>query len=59
MSRIVTIFVALLGDGQFVVNGPVPDDEQWEFEPGSCVLCETRVFQDGAEGLVATKRISA
>ena len=74
MTRIATIFVALLGegsdvwrpvkasslgDGRFVVNGPLPDDEQWEFEPGSRVLCETRVFQDGTEGLVATKRLGA
>ena len=74
MSCTETIFVALLGEGtdvwrpvkasslgdrRFVVNGPLPDNEQWEFEPGSLVLCETPLFRDGTEALVATTRLCA
>lgn len=42
-------------DGErFLVLGPVPDDERWEFQPGTYVLCRKQTFQNG-EGLVAYK----
>jgi hypothetical protein len=34
------------------VEGPIPDDEEWAFAPGSVVHCESRSFSDG-EGLTA------
>lgn len=37
----------------------VPAEEKWAFSPGEAVVCEPRVFQGGAKGLVATKRLSA
>lgn len=36
-----------LGGGKFRVLGPVPDDEEWEFEPGSIVACEMRLLSSG------------
>jgi hypothetical protein len=30
-----------------------PDDEHWEFPPGSVVRCETRIAEDGKTYLLA------
>ena len=64
------VFVALRGEGTEVwrpvnarqvahnlyqILGPVPDDEEWEFQPSQVVLCEFKKFQDGSSGLVAVK----
>jgi hypothetical protein len=38
-----------LPDGTYIlVTTPVPDDEQWEFPPGSRVVVEKRSFEDNA-----------
>ena len=38
----------------FVVLGPTPDDEHWEFQPGARVLCRKQTFEgDDHERLVA------
>jgi hypothetical protein len=37
----------------------IPTEEKWAFSPGEAVTCETRVFQNGVKGLVATKRLGA
>lgn len=46
-----------LASGRFRLLGAQPDDEQWEFEPGSVVECEARTFS-GRLVLVATARVS-
>ena len=38
-------------------SDPVPEAEEWEFEPGTLVRCEWRPLSDG-EALVAVERIS-
>jgi hypothetical protein len=70
MSEKVTIYVALLNegtdcwvpveasqqdDGSFVIYGDIPEDDEWQFAPGSRVLCEPRKFSQGEAGLVAVK----
>jgi hypothetical protein len=30
-----------------------PDDEDWEFSPGTLVKCQEKVFSSGERGLVA------
>jgi hypothetical protein len=57
MDLSVTIYMALLDEGVevwrpvgaeqvgpdlFVVAGPVPDEEEWAYPPGSLVRCEPR-----------------
>jgi hypothetical protein len=42
-----------LGDNLYRVIGPVPDDEVWEFPPGSTVRGQMKTFSDGHEALVA------
>ena len=64
------VFVALLGEGTKVwrpvitrqiandlyqILGPVPENEEWEFQPGQVVSCEFRNFQNGSSGLVAVR----
>jgi hypothetical protein len=66
-----TIFVALLDEGTDVwrpvqaelvegslyrIIGPAPEDELWEFTPGSLVRCREKVFSGGERGLVAYER---
>jgi hypothetical protein len=46
-----------VADGEFVLGGTVPEDEQWEFAPGTCVRCVERTFSDGSLGLVAVERV--
>jgi hypothetical protein len=72
MTDKVTVYIALLdegtncwvpvyaspqGDGSFVIHGDMPDDERWQFRPGSRVLCEPRTFSQGEVGLVAVKLV--
>jgi hypothetical protein len=66
------VFVALLDEGvdcwrpvdaehviddQYVLSGPIPEGEVWEFQPGETVQCREQTFQDGATGLVAVARV--
>jgi hypothetical protein len=68
MAEITTIYMPLLNEGTdvwrpvaaehldgdvFRVVGPVPDDEEWAFPPGSVVTVAPKVFQDGIRGIVA------
>jgi hypothetical protein len=42
----------------YEIQGPVPDEEVWEFPPGTPVKCETRTFDSGP-ALVAVARADA
>jgi hypothetical protein len=42
-----------LNEETFRVIGPMPDDEQWAFPPGSAVTVAPKVFSDGISGTVA------
>lgn len=68
MVEIVTIYMPLLNEGTsvwkpvtaervspatFRVLGPKPDDEEWEFAPGSVVVVAPHLFADGQSGIVA------
>jgi hypothetical protein len=68
MAEIVTIYIALLNEGTAVFRpvaaehlhgdafrliGPMPEDEQWAFPPGSVVTGARQVFRDGSHGTVA------
>jgi hypothetical protein len=44
-----------LGSSLFRLVGPVPEDEVWEFPPGTIVRCEVRNFNSGA-ALIAVER---
>jgi len=46
-----------IGDDQYVLSGPIPEGEVWEFQPGEIVRCRERTFQDGATGLAAFARV--
>jgi hypothetical protein len=48
-----------VAEGEFVLGGTIPEDEQWEFTPGTCVRCVERTFSDGSRGLVAVERVRA
>lgn len=69
----VTIYMPLLNEGtevwrpvrarhilddRYRVGDEVSDNEQWAFAPGSTVICEWKVFNDGKQGLAAVKRAS-
>jgi hypothetical protein len=41
----------------FRLVGPMPEDEDWQFQPGSVVRCVTRTFLDGTQALVAQELI--
>ena len=45
---------AALGDGDFKIMGVVPDGEEWEFQPGDVVRCESHDFDD-VSGLLAVQ----
>jgi hypothetical protein len=62
MSKPVTIYMRLLdegvdvwrpvqaeprSDGSYVVLGPVPADEEWEFAPRTIVRCEPKMLTEG------------
>jgi hypothetical protein len=42
-----------LDDGTFKVLGEVPDEEIWQFPPGSVVQCREHVFSGGHRALAA------
>lgn len=42
-----------VGLDTYLLIGPTPDDEIWQFPPGSIVKCKMRQFEDGQSGLVA------
>jgi hypothetical protein len=45
------------GDGLFVLQGTVPDDETWEFSPGATVRCIERSLSGGPLILVAVEQV--
>lgn len=66
------IYVALRGEGTDVwrpvkahhisgdlyrIIGTVPDDEEWEYQPGDLVRCRWREFANGS-GLLAVERMT-
>ncbi|SED80430.1 hypothetical protein SAMN05444161_4059 [Rhizobiales bacterium GAS191] len=68
MAGITTIYMPLLNEGTavwrpvtaarinheaFQVLGPMPDDEEWAFAPGSVVAVAPHLFVDGRSGFVA------
>ena len=40
--------------GRYRIVGPMPQDEQWSFAPGSFVLCEPKTLSDGGQVIVAS-----
>lgn len=40
----------------YILSGPVPAGEQWEFQPGEIVVCEEVVLTLGGYGLLAVRR---
>ena len=49
-----------VGEDSYVLLGPAPDgavydpdDEEWEFKPGTVVRCERHAFSGGSSGFVA------
>jgi hypothetical protein len=42
-----------LDDGTYQIIGPMPDEEEWTFAPGSIVAAQLRTFDNGQEQLVA------
>ena len=70
IEAVATIYMPLLNEGTpcarpvqaihdhddcYRVEGPVPDDEEWEFDPGATVICEWTTFADGQQGLLALR----
>jgi hypothetical protein len=68
LEEMTTIYMPLLNEGTavwrlvaaerlnqdtFRVTGPMPDDEQWAFAPGSVVTVAAQLFADGQSGVVA------
>jgi len=73
MAATVEIYVALLdegtsvwrpvqakplGDSAYEILGVVPEEETWEFKPGTTVRCKEQVFSSGARGLVAYEAVA-
>ncbi|WP_143747861.1 hypothetical protein [Mesorhizobium temperatum] len=50
------VAIKTLDDGTYQILGPMPDDEEWTFAPGSIVAAQLRTFSDGEEQLVAVLR---
>jgi len=46
-----------IGADQYVLVGPIPEGEVWEFQPGETVHCREQTFQGGTTGLVAFARV--
>ena len=42
-----------LGGGEYEILGTVPEEEFWQFSPGTRVRCKEKHFADGAFGLIA------
>jgi hypothetical protein len=68
MDEMTTIYMRLLNDGTtawrpvaaerlnhdtFRVIGPMSNDEEWAFAPGSVVTVAPQLFADGQSGIVA------
>ena len=47
-----------LPDGSYLIIGEVPDEEQWEFQPGERVAVRQHVFSDGTRGMVADRKMN-
>jgi hypothetical protein len=47
-----------MGDDLFLLLGPVPPDELWEFQPGQVVRCREKAFSSNERGLVAYEEVS-
>lgn len=47
------VAVKSLDDGTYQILGPMPDDEQWTFAPGSIVASQRRTFGNDQEQPVA------
>jgi hypothetical protein len=48
-----------LGEDRYLLSGPIPEGEIWEFQPGETVRCREWIFQDGTVGLVAFQHAAA
>jgi hypothetical protein len=46
-----------LSSTEFVLRGPVPEDEVWHFQPGDRVRCTIRISPDGSPFLVAVEKV--
>jgi hypothetical protein len=49
-----------LQDGTFEIlelEGGTPEDEEWEFQPHSRVICSEKLFSDGERAPVATSLV--
>ena len=47
-----------VGDGVYrILAMAAPEEEKWEFEPGSLVRCQERVFEGNEIGLAAVEAI--
>ena len=72
VTNMATIYMPLLNEGtdvwrpveathleadSFRVEGPVPEDEEWMFAPGSLVRCELRTLSPPGDYLVAVQAI--
>jgi hypothetical protein len=44
-----------MSDGTFRVCGPIPDEEQWAYQPGGRVVVRDRAFSGGQTALVAER----
>lgn len=47
----------LVDNEKYILSGPVPAGERWEFQPGETVVCEEVVLTLGGYGLLAVRRI--
>jgi hypothetical protein len=72
MTARIRVYVALLDEGvgvwrpveathvrddEYLLAGPVPEGETWQFQPGEVVRCRDRTFSDGTTGLSAFARV--
>jgi hypothetical protein len=48
----------LLSGDTYEILGIVPQDEKWQFTPGTRVRCKEHVFSGGARGLVAYEAVA-
>jgi hypothetical protein len=44
----------LMPDDTYRVEGPMEEDEEWAFPPGTVVRCDWKTFSGGERGLTAT-----
>ena len=38
----------------YIVIGPMPEDEQWRFPPGTMIRRKSKIMSDGRQEMVAT-----